>query len=136
MDVVREAEPMRLMVGALMVLLLVTPGHAANEAVTIGMLAERCQPATVGSLKTDTLTETQQADAEWCRAYMRGVHDMNGYVKTMDEAAQGYCFPNVQVANLTYLVRVFVGWAGKNPDKAGLPAADGVVEALRRVFPC
>ena len=95
-----------------------------------------CRHGAVVGQESDLPEKDRALQAELCLAYMRGLHDMNNYAKSDVDSAKGYCFPDVQAPNMTYLVRVFVGWADKNPDKANMRAAEGVVQALRRLFPC
>ena len=108
-----------------------------KRPVSVAMLAEFCEHAAVSSIDPPELTAAQQADAEWCRAYIRGVHDASRLVETenADRDALVYC-SDKDVNSIYFMVRIFKGWMKRKWDKTDLPAAEGVVRAMRWQFPC
>ncbi len=108
--------------------------------ISVEQLAQKCQYAALSTSARAEIPAAQQADAEWCQAYMRGVHDMNTFAVGSSEEPPddypGYCFSDHVVKNITFMARAFVRWARKNPDAAGLPGAEGLVESLRPHWPC
>ena len=108
--------------------------------ISVEQLAQKCQYAAFSASARAELPAGQLAEAEWCRAYMRGVHDMNTFAVGSSEEPPddypGYCFQDIAVKNITFMARIFIRWAKENPDAAELPGAEGLAEAMRRVFPC
>jgi len=117
-------------------------GAAAEQRgpISVGQLAAKCKYAALSTSARAELPAGQLAEAEWCQAYIRGVHDMNSFIggegEDPPDGHPGYCFPDYTVKNITFMARAFVRWARKNPDAAGLPGAEGLVAAMRLPFPC
>jgi hypothetical protein len=93
---------------------------------TTGDLAALCSAAPTDKLYT--------AAVNFCYGFGAGAYGVLAAAQQADPKLKLFCAPPGVTRNEA--VAAFVSWAGAEPERAALPAIDGIAEFLTQTYPC
>ena len=113
-----------LRIAALMFTLGIPAAHADESTVLIELCKQYAAlPVPAGSEVSTEYIQLKSSCAGFLGATIR-----------MSRPDDGICRPDR--FNIDELTRIYLAWAGKNPDKWSKPTKDTIMEAFKDVYPC
>jgi hypothetical protein len=123
--------PVSVTAGLIMLTAMSGTGHGAVTeedfvSKTTGALASLCSAAPTDKLYT--------AAVNFCHGFGAGAYGMMAAAQQADPKLNLFCTPPDLTRNEA--VAAIVSWAGGRPERAALPAIDGIAAFLTETYPC